>query len=74
MSNRLINTRGRQSQKGILEYLTFLRKPKQIYDKSGQLASDICKKKKVSYRWSTTLEIKSYLFGLIRMVKVEYNY
>lgn len=64
----------RPSKKGILEYLTFLRKPQAILQMSADMATKHCKKRELNYRFCTTLEVKGYLFGLINLVKVQYYY
>ena len=64
----------RPGKVGVMDYLTCTRKLKDIYDMSGKMASDKCKKLKLSYRHSSTVAVKNYLFGLIKLVRVEYYY
>ena len=64
----------RTGQTGSIEYLTTKQKIQDIYDLSGKIASDKCKKLNVSYRHSSTISVKNYLFGLIKLVRVIYYY
>lgn len=62
------------SKCGVMEYLTFLRKPQAIYQMSAEMATKHCKKLKLEYRYCSTVGIKRYFFGLIGFIKVEYRH